>query len=321
MSPATSPSDGPLGDSDHGGTGVPPAPPPAAPNPPSGVPAGAVPGIPTGPGAGGTPTGSAPETPGAPAGAVPAVEPLAWPGSDPVAANGSWPAPEGPPGAAPPVAGNPARRLVRGGAATVGALLVLILLGIPFGLVWSAVSPGVPVVQTEDGALLAAPQPEEFIAADGWFSVLGFGLGVLAAIAMWLLLRRHRGPVGMLVVVLGMLGAAVLAWQLGRQIGLSGYERLLASAPPGATFSKPPDLHGGQYDLLLGFIPAIQDLLVPAFGAAVMYTLLAGWSRYPGLRPEAEPAPAPLSWDLPVPPAPSAAPAPPVPDAAEPPRD
>ncbi|MFD0972624.1 DUF2567 domain-containing protein [Plantactinospora endophytica] len=237
----------------------------------------------------------------------------------------------------PPAAGDRGRRLRRGVLTGAGALLVLILLGVPFGLLWSAVSPGVPVVQTEDGALLAAPQPEEFIAADGWFSLLGFGLGVLAAIAIWLLLRRHRGPVGILVVVLGMLGAAVLAWQLGRQIGLSGYERLLASAPPGATFSKPPDLHGGQYDLLLGFIPAIQDLLVPAFGAAVMYTLLAGWSRYPGLRPESEPepwpggapapwpgpdpAPRPVSWDLPVPPAPPAAPAPPVPDATEPPRD
>ncbi|MDG4788746.1 DUF2567 domain-containing protein [Micromonospora sp. WMMD1102] len=196
----------------------------------------------------------------------------------------------------------------------------------PFGLLWWAVSPGVPVVQSEDGALLAAPQPEEFIAADGWFSLLGFGLGVLAAVAMWLLLRRYRGPVGMLVVVLGMLGAAVLAWQLGRQIGLDGYQRLLDGAPPGATFSKPPDLHGGQYDLLLGFIPAIGDLLVPAFGAAVTYTLLAGWSRYPGLRgAEAEPEPVsagypPLSWDLPAPPAPPGAPAPPVPDATEPPR-
>ncbi|MEQ4304481.1 DUF2567 domain-containing protein [Plantactinospora sp. B6F1] len=249
---------------------------------------------------------------------VPPETPAGSYGSGPADGPGSAP-PLGNPVVPPPVGGDPAPRLVRGRAVHVGALLVLILLGIPFGLVWSAVSPGVPVVQTEDGALLGAPQPEEFIAADAWFSVLGFGLGVLAAIAIWLLLRRHRGPVGILVVVLGMLGAAVLAWQLGRQIGLSGYERLLASAPPGTTFSKPPDLHGGQYDLLLGFIPAIQDLLVPAFGAAVMYTLLAGWSRYPGLRPDAEPAP--VSWDSPAPPAPSAAPAPHAPDATEPPRD
>nr|WP_234361433.1 DUF2567 domain-containing protein [Plantactinospora sp. BB1] len=323
MSPATSPSDGPLGDGDHGGPVVPPAPAPAAaPGPPHGEPAGTAPGTPGGP------VTDAPgrADPGTPAGATP--DPLTRPGPDPAAANGSWPAPADPT-AAPPAGSEPARRLLRGAAANVAVLLALILLGVPFGLLWSAVSPGVPVVQTEDGALLAAPQPEEFIAADGWFSVLGFGLGVLAAIAMWLLLRRHRGPVGMLVTVLGMLGAAVLAWQLGRQIGLSGYERLLASAPPGATFSKPPDLYGGQYDLLLGFVPAIGDLLVPAFGAAVMYTLLAGWSRYPGLRPEAEPvfrpevepASRPVSWDLPVPPAPPVAPAPPVPGAAEPPRD
>jgi hypothetical protein len=111
---------------------------------------------------------------------------------------------------------------------------------------------------------------------------------VLAAIVVWLVLRRYRGPVGMLVAVLGMIGAAVLAWQVGRHIGLAGYERLLETAPVGKTFTKPPDLHGGKFTMVLGFIPRIQDLLVPAFGAAVMYTLLAGWSRYPGLRPEAE---------------------------------
>ncbi|MBF9133584.1 DUF2567 domain-containing protein [Plantactinospora sp. S1510] len=215
--------------------------------------------------------------------------------------------------------------LRRGLVVSAVATLVMILLGIPLGLIWSAVAPGVPVVQTENGALLAQPQPEEFIAADGWFSLLGFGLGVLVAIAVWLVLRRYRGPLGMLLVVLGMIGAAVLAWQVGRHIGLAGYERLLQTAPPGETFTKPPDLHGGQFEMVLGFIPRIQDLLVPAFGAAVMYTLLAGWSRYPGLRPEAEdapgvPAPAVLSWDLPVPPGPSATPAPPGPDAAEPPR-
>jgi hypothetical protein len=202
-------------------------------------------------------------------------------------------------------------------------LLVLILLGLPFGLLWAAVAPGVPVLQTEDGAVLAEPQPEEFIAADGWFSLLGFVLGVLAAVAAWVLLRRYRGPVGMVVVVAGMLGAATLAWQVGRRIGLSGYERLLHSAPAGASFTKPPDLHGGRYTEVLGFVPAIQDLLVPAFGAAVVYTLLAGWSRYPGLRPEAEPAepgPGPVSWGSAAPPAPPAAPAPPGRDEAAPPR-
>ncbi|MBE1492338.1 DUF2567 domain-containing protein [Plantactinospora soyae] len=320
MSPANSHPEGPLGDGDDGRPAAPstPAPtfpaPPTTGGPPGGeaerrTPAGSVPGHPEPPVGPGTTSGSGTD-----------LDPLAWPGPDPAgrpdfghdpaaagfgAASGDSPAGGG---------------LLRGLAVSAVALLVMILLGLPLGLIWSALAPGVPVVQTDDGALLAQPQPEEFIAADGWFSLLGFGLGVLAAIAVWLLLRRYRGPLGLLLVVLGMIGAAVLAWQVGRQIGLSGYERLLQTAPPGETFSKPPDLHGGQFEMVLGFIPRIQDLLVPAFGAAVMYTLLAGWSRYPGLRPEAEPAPTVLSWDLPVPPGPTATPAPPGPDAAEPPR-
>ncbi|MEO3747336.1 DUF2567 domain-containing protein [Plantactinospora sp. B5E13] len=225
---------------------------------------------------------------------------------------------------APPAA-EPSRRRLRGVAVNLGVFLVLILLGLPFGLVWSAVSPGVPVLQTEDGAILAEPSPEGFIAADGWFTLLGFGLGVLVTIAVWVLLRRHRGPLGMVVVVLGMLGAALVAWQVGRHIGLAGYERMLETAPAGTNFTKPPDLQAGQFYEALGFIPAIQDLLVPAFGAVLVYTLLAGWSRYPGLRPEEEPPPwtpdlSPVSSGSAVPPAPPAAPGPPGPDAAEPPR-
>ncbi|MEE6260673.1 DUF2567 domain-containing protein [Plantactinospora sonchi] len=222
---------------------------------------------------------------------------------------------------------DPPRRRWHTTAVNLGVLLVLVLLGLPFGLLWSAVSPGVPVVQTENGAILAEPSPEGFIAADGWFTLLGFGLGVLVTIAVWVLLRRYRGPLGMLVVVLGMLGAALVAWQLGRHIGLAGYERMLDTAPAGTNFTKPPDLQAGQFYEALGFIPAIQDLLVPAFSAVVVYTLLAGWSRYPGLRPEDEPrpwtsdgAPVPVSSGSAVPPTPPAAPAPPGPDEAEPPR-
>jgi hypothetical protein len=73
------------------------------------------------------------------------------------------------------------------------------------------------------------------------------------------------------------------------------------------------------------------NLLLPAFGAAVTYTLLAGWSRWPSLRPEPEPD---LSWVHAAPagagpqvssgpadsPAPTAAPEPPAPGAAGSPR-
>ncbi|MFU8855106.1 DUF2567 domain-containing protein [Micromonospora sp. SL1-18] len=175
----------------------------------------------------------------------------------------------------------------------LGAALVLTGFGAPLGLLWAAVAPGTPVRKTAEGAIYATPQPQQPIAADGWFSLLGLGFGVLAAIVLWFLLRRRRGPVGLLAGALGGLGAALVAWQLGRRLGLGTYHRLLATAPDGAAFTKPPDLRAGGVDWYLHVLPVpYGNLLLPALGVAVTYTLLAGWSRWPSLRPEPDGDPA-----------------------------
>ncbi len=211
------------------------------------------------------------------------------------------------------------RRPLRAVAAVVGAVLALAALGVPLGLLWAALAPDTPVLKTAEGAIYAEPQPEQPIAADGWFSLLGLAFGLIVALALWFVLRRRRGPVGLVAAVLGTLVAAPVAWQVGRRIGLATFDRLLVTAPPGQAFNKPADLRAGGVDWLLGVLPVPHgNLLLPAFGAAVMYTLLAGWSRWPGLRPEPEPAD--FSWVSAGTPAPPAAPEPPAPDAAEPPR-
>lgn len=183
-----------------------------------------------------------------------------------------------------------------GRAIAVGAAVVLgiSLLGAPVGLLWAALAPDVPVIKTTDGAVLAHPQPEEFIAADGWFSILILAFGVLAALGVWWVRPRWRGPGGMLVAVFGALGAALVAWGLGRQIGLGGYRERLADAPVGQALAKPADLRAGGFEWLFDVIPTIQgDVLLGAFGAAVTYTLLAGWSNYPDLVPGRAGHPAP----------------------------
>jgi len=174
--------------------------------------------------------------------------------------------------------------------------LALAALGAPLGWLWSALAPDVPLIKTEGGARLTDPQPEEFVAADGWFTLLGLGFGILAAIAVWVLLRRHRGPVVLLGVAVGTVGAALVAWWLGT-LGHGDFERLAASAPVGTALSQPADLRAGGFEWLWGVIPTLRgDVLLPAFGAVVMYTLLAGWSRYPSLVPEPEPV-APLALE------------------------
>ncbi|MFE9958733.1 DUF2567 domain-containing protein [Micromonospora sp. NPDC005299] len=237
------------------------------------------------------------EVPGWPGGLpVPAGTPVTAPGADPLA---GYPGVVGAAPGADPLAGYPgvvgaapgvpsATRRAGGRAAAValGAALLLTALGAPLGLLWALVAPGTPVQMTADGAVYATPQPEQPIAADGWFSLLGLGFGVLAAITLWVVLRRRRGPVGLVAGALGGLGAAVVAWQVGRRIGLGAYQRLLDSAPPGTDFTKPADLRAGGIDWY-GPLPVPHgNLLLAAFGAAVTYTLLAGWSRWPSLRPE-----------------------------------
>jgi hypothetical protein len=204
--------------------------------------------------------------------------------------------------------------------------LAIVAAGVPFGLLWAAAAPDVPVYVSAGGPVLGEPQPEQFIAAEGWFALLGLAFGALAALAAWVFARRARGPAGLLAVALGTVAAGLIAWQVGRHLGLAEYQRLLDAAAAGQTLGKPGDLRGAE---ARWWPPRLHgDVLVPAFAAAGVYTLLAGWSRYPSLRRPETPTPSPagpagpvISWGSPPRPAPTAAPAPPAPDAAAPPPD
>jgi hypothetical protein len=228
----------------------------------------------------------------------------------PVAAPYEWAMPPAPPS-------RPLRPTLVVCALTVVALAVA---GGPLGLLWHAVAPGVPVINAGGGRILVNdPSPEEYIAADGWFAIAGFVFGVAAAVVAWMVLRRHRGPWLLAAVTVGCLATPVVAWQAGRLIGLGAYQEWRVSSAQGATYDAPPDLH------------AYGILLVPAFAAVIVLTLLAGWSNDPDLdQPGARPG---YGQDLPVAPGgyefssgspggpgPTAEPAPPGPGPAAPPH-
>jgi hypothetical protein len=205
--------------------------------------------------------------------------------------------------------------------------LAVAVLGAPLGVLWHFLSPTVPLLDAgQSGIVVNDPSPEQYIASEGWFTLLGFGFGVVVAIVAWMVLRRYRGPGLLLGVTVGALGAAVVAWQLGRQIGLGAYERWRDTAASGATYHAPPDLH------------AHGTLLVPAFAAVIVMTLLAGWSNDPDLdQPGARPGygndlahegypggrydAGTVSSGSPGAPDPTAEPAPPGPGPADQPRD
>jgi len=177
------------------------------------------------------------------------------------------------------------RRRLGAAAITLGVVAVV---GAPLGLLWAAVAPGVPIIKTDDGgAVFANPNPEEFIAADGWFTIMLFSLGVVASLVSWFGFRRYRGPLTLVALALGGVGASILAWQVGRRIGLDDYRAHALAAAPGELLSRPPDLRAGGFTTLWDVVPFIRgDLLIATFGAVIVYTLLAGWSRTASLRPE-----------------------------------
>ena len=206
----------------------------------------------------------------------------------------------------------PLRRTLLVGVSVTAAMAAA---GAPLGLLWSWLAPTVPVINAgRNGIVVNDPSPEEYIAADAWFTMIGFTFGLLAAVLIWLVQRRDRGPGLLLGVVLGGLASSLVMWQVGRLAGLSGWNEWQDSSTAGQTYGRPPDLH------------AHGALLVTAFAAVIVTTLLAGWSNDPDLElPGARPG---YGHDLtdqvssgsPAAPDPTAAPAPPAPWPADPPR-
>jgi hypothetical protein len=215
----------------------------------------------------------------------------------------------------------PLRRTV---LVTVSVMAAMAVAGAPLGLLWSWLAPSVPVINAgRNGIVVNDPSPEEYIAADGWFTLIGFAFGLIAAVIVWLVLRRDRGPGLVLGVALGGGATTLVMWEVGRLIGLSDWNAWQDSSTAGQTFARPPDLH------------AHGALLVTAFAAVIVTTLLAGWSNDPDLDlPGSKPGygpnqssygpqgqdPGAFSSGSPGGPDPTAAPAPPAPWPADPPR-
>lgn len=211
-------------------------------------------------------------------------------------------------------------------ARTVGLAFVVAVgataLGLPYALLWALLAPDIPLVKVDDGVVSAEPEPEYFIAGDGWFVLLGVAFGVLAAVATWALARRSRGPVVLVALALGLVLAGLGAAWLGQRIGLADYRQAVAAAAPGTRVIHPPALRVADVQ---GWPKPIGVPLVAAFAAAATYTALAGWSRHSSLRHE-QPADrpvlaGPVSWGSSGPPDRPATPAPPESGRAEPPRD
>jgi hypothetical protein len=164
----------------------------------------------------------------------------------------------------------------------IGVLLAVSALGWPLGILWQAIAPNVPVLVVSDGAIYNDPQPEQFMGGDGWFAVIGLVFGIVVAVVTWMACRQLRGPLGLLVLAVSGTVAAVIAWKVGREIGVSEYLAGLHSAPEGTHLSKPNDLRIEELRLWPPRLGGV--LLIPALGTTLTLTILAAWSSFANLR-------------------------------------
>ncbi|MBA3417831.1 MAG: DUF2567 domain-containing protein [Geodermatophilaceae bacterium] len=124
-----------------------------------------------------------------------------------------------PPGAVPAAPWHQGLRPAAGEAAAAARLaLVLLLAGIPLGVLWWAVAPRREYEVAEEGAFAIVPESEAAVGSDGWFMLLTGVVALAAAAVAW---RRtaQRGPLMAVGLALGMLLCGLLTWQAGALLG------------------------------------------------------------------------------------------------------
>jgi hypothetical protein len=189
----------------------------------------------------------------------------------------------------------------------IAALLVALgvsALGGVMGWVWAEVTPRLQVIKGDKGFLYADAEPEQPIAADGWFLLLGLGLGIALALLAWIVLRRYRGVAMLSGLTVGSFLGAIFALWVGYKISSAQFTPAAAAAPVGAQLNAPimahitdlsaRDLNADAPAALWGWPPRPNGVVaIQAWTVAVVYTVLAGFSIYPDLGRRRRPAPDP----------------------------
>jgi hypothetical protein len=147
-----------------------------------------------------------------------------------------------------------------------GVTAAVALLGVPAGFAWIAIAPRVTVVVTGHGvAEVINPETKAFIAADGWFCVVGALGGLLAGVAGYLLAVRRYGPLAVAGLLLGGLAASLVEWWIGRSAGLAPFRKALYLSHQGAVLHAPLVLraHGALvvWPLIAALVVTLAELL------------------------------------------------------------
>ncbi len=144
-------------------------------------------------------------------------------------------------------------------------LVLVALLGVPLGGVWSLLAPPQDSVVTDSGEIVPV-LVESFHRFDALaiFMLLSAATGVLTGAGLWMV-RSRRGPV---VLVAAVLGSAAAAW-LGMWVG---------SALAGVLYPMPPSAAVGELFKVAPQVGAPAALLCQPFAVALVYGLAASWN-------------------------------------------
>jgi hypothetical protein len=180
-------------------------------------------------------------------------------------------------------------RLLRIGAATA---TLLALLGPLVGLLWEVIAPRPRYVIAAGAAVIADPETQDFIAADGRFAILTGLLGVGCGVGAYLLSVRFGARFGrlgdlalLLGIALGGLAGAVLAWRVGHLVGFESFRHAVAAARDGTTVTGALDLRATSAVLLWPFLAVLTFGVLEAIDVMGRYEpplVAAAFPEYAG---------------------------------------
>ncbi|HUZ55061.1 MAG TPA: hypothetical protein VMU94_21360 [Streptosporangiaceae bacterium] len=161
-------------------------------------------------------------------------------------------------------AGSGSQHLVLGSfASSLAILLGSALVGLAGGLAWGALAPrALYVVVGRGSADVVNPETTAFIAADGWYCLIGALGGILIGLAAYLLAVRRYGPAPMAAILAGSVVAGCLARWVGEHQGLHQFDQQLLTAHQGTLLHAPLGLAG---DTAVTFWPTFASLPAVAF--------------------------------------------------------
>lgn len=147
----------------------------------------------------------------------------------------------------------------------VSVFVAVALTGVPLGLLWSGLAP--PRQSTVSNG---APVPVLATIYHSFdpvavFVLIGLGAGVVAGVVLWMLPRRRRGP---LILLMGVLGALVGAWLAIRLGGVFA----------AAAYPLPPTLRNGTPIAVAPKVGTPWAVVAQPLGVAAAYGLAATWN-------------------------------------------